>query len=1020
MKPVLYIMIVTMMSWCLWVNIAKAELDAAAQAQAYGAAHPIVDAQRDGSIIAEAEEFQIQPQSTATTCWQARNWGTNYYAATFANTFLSRKAYLSAPAQCDPGAVATRQVRIPTAGRYLVLVRYEAAYRFETQFTVRVEQDGQTVFERRYGGRDQIKIWAFRQRLQTEVAWPWGAVENIVWEGHDAVVRLQPGTATLTLMADQQPEPAAKRHIDLIMLTMDEEAVAHRLEHENYLPLDGLLTQAGDVWMRIHNQSASASETRFNVPNGIEHSPFWIHLRTWEPLAISLGAGQQSEWFEVGHLLDTLNDGQWRLKADSAEPVHYTVELGVRQGEAIESIGQFESHRASLDLAYDANTRYTNRIRLQAQPLFDLIDDLQALPVHGERPQETLIYSVPFDPKPEDATYTAALETWADLMPLTPSTLDAATIGPKPRGYIDVRHLSQANLELHLQDLQREGLADGIAVVSLGDEIGLARPPADDHEGFREWLRAQGLQPADLIPGAVDWEVILYAPDMQTADSQPALFYYSKRYQHAFGINRVKSRTDLVRQYLPHAGIGANYSPHQGHAYLGETYKWVNVFQRDAMTMPWSEDYIWQLPVGTQQMNFMNLDLFRAGIQGKPDAKIHYYVMPHWPGNTPNAWRRQFYGDLGHGMQIVNLFDFRPVQLAYTESHVNLPAMYQTIRQALYELGQFEDIVQSGRVRPGLVALWFSETADIWDDNAGAFAAGKRALYIAVRHHQLPLDIVNDAAAQQNQLAPYDVLYLTDRHVSRAGSEAIAAWVEAGGQLFATAGAGMFDEFNQPNEILQRVMGIRYEALEADERLPMTFIKQDLPYAERLDTVAWEPQDGTLEIPIFAVRQRLTPMSAQVQGRYEDGSAAITIHPYGNGQAMVCGFLPGLSYFQPAIPIRPLDRGATDDAMSHFIPTAFDAAAHALIGAQADGLVRPVSSSEPLVETSVVQADTGVVMPLVNWSGRAIENLELRVNIAVPAARMALASGQPVTARETEEGMVLRFNLDVADALIWR
>ncbi len=533
-------------------------------------------------------------------------------------------------------------------------------------------------------------------------------------------------------------------------------------------------------------------------------------------------------------------------------------------------------------------------------------------------------------------------------------------------------------------------------------------------------MQTQGLTPDDLIPGATDWNEISYAPDTQTANSQPALFYHSKRYQYAFGINRLKVRTDLIRQYLPHAGIGANYSPYHGHVYLGETHKWITVFQQDAMTMPWSEDYIWQLPVGTQQMNFINLDLFRAGIQDKPDAKIDYYVMPHWPGNTPNAWRRQFFGDLGHGMQIVNLFEFRPVQLAFTENHVNLPAMYHSVRQALYELGQFEDIIQTGRVRPGLAALWFSETADIWDDNAGAFAAGKRALYIAVRHQQLPLDIITDTAAQQQRLAPYEVLYLTDRHVSRAGSEAIAAWVEAGGQLFATAGAGMFDEFNQPNDILPAVLGTQYEALESDDGPPIRLIKQDLPYAEPLDAVVWEMPERTLELPIFAVRQRLIPMQAQVQGRYEDNSVAITVHTYGRGRAMVCGFLPGLSYFRPVIPIRPLDRGTTDNAMAHFIPTAFDTIASKLIGKLGEEIMRPVSSSEPLVATHMIEADASVVIPLVNWSGHAIEELEINVNITIPIEHIALASGQPVTPRETALGTAFLLPLDIADALILR
>ena len=91
--------------------------------------------------------------------------------------------------------------------------------------------------------------------------------------------------------------------------------------------------------------------------------------------------------------------------------------------------------------------------------------------------------------------------------------------------------------------------------------------------------------------------------------------------------------------------------------------------------MPWAEDYIFQVPVGSQQMNFLSLDLFRAGIRNNPQAKIHFYVMPHWPGNTPASWRRQFYGDLAHGAKIFNLFEFRPVQAAYTENHCSSPEM---------------------------------------------------------------------------------------------------------------------------------------------------------------------------------------------------------------------------------------------------------------------------------------------------------------------------------------------------------
>ena len=60
-------------------------------------------------------------------------------------------------------------------------------------------------------------------------------------------------------------------------------------------------------------------------------------------------------------------------------------------------------------------------------------------------------------------------------------------------------------------------------------------------------------------------------------------------------------------------------------------------------------------------------------------------------------------------------------------------------------------------------------------------------------------------------------------------------------------------------------------------------------------------------------------------------ATAVVHRKAGRGAATYCGMLPGLSYYQPAIPRRPVDRGATDDSMTHFLPTAFDPEAAGLI-----------------------------------------------------------------------------------------
>ena len=350
----------------------------------YRGKYPVKSAP-DGNFYLEAEEFALE----GANGWEAQPWGENYYAATFANSFLSRKGFLGAPAQAE-NATASIKTTINEAGQYLVLVRYEAAYRFQTQFRIEVEQNGKRIFNRLYGDRDNLKIWAFGQKLKTELAWDWGASENIVWEGHDALTHLKTGIATIRLIAARQPTPAARRNVDLILLTRNKEEVLRRIDSEKYLPLDGLLTQQGDIHLRITNKDTKT--LKLTAKNGTEHSPYWVHQRTWKPLQIEVHDGEASEWTEIGHLLDSLNDGQWDLGINP--PGKVNIELAVTQADGSHKmIHTISGHFETIPLAYDANTRYTQRIRDRKQILYQLLDHLDKQPEHGRTPSETLIFA---------------------------------------------------------------------------------------------------------------------------------------------------------------------------------------------------------------------------------------------------------------------------------------------------------------------------------------------------------------------------------------------------------------------------------------------------------------------------------------------------------------------------------------------------------------------------------------------------------------------------------------------------
>ena len=946
----------------------------------------------DGSIVCEGEEFEIERPG-----WRAQKWGENYYAATFANSFLSRKAFLGAPEQ-GPETSARLTIRVDQAGRYLALVRYEAAYRFETQFRLVIEQRGRTLLDRRYGARDNLKIWAFGKRLQKEVAWDWGAVENVVWEGHEALVDLEPGEATLRLFAGSQPQPAARRNVDLVLLTRDLAGVRRRIDGEGYLPLDGLLTQAGDVWLKVANPGAArltAKSLAFFGAPWQEHSPYWVHQREWKPVVIDVLPASESEWVEVGSTMDALNDGQWGFECTS--PCGLTFGLKEAAG-TITALRHFEAN-GKLPLVGFADTRYARALRTPDEMKAALVGELRAVTTSGRLPTLTPLFA------------TTSIAELYSLFGLTP--IDGSARGP--HGYVDWRGKNAAQLEDLLRPLDAARRKE-ISVVSLGDEIALPQPdPKTASAGFRAFLEQHGAAAADVDSASGgDLQKLEYDASDALRATKPGLFYWSRRYLHQYGISRMKELSDVLRRQLPTAGIGANFSPHGNAAntYLGAVFQWVSCFRQDCLTLPWSEDYAWQMPVASPQLNELSLDLLRAGVRGKDRARLLHYVMPHSPGNTPRMWRRQFHAALAHGMKAVDLFEFNPVWAAYTENHVSDPAMYGAVLRAFKELGTYEDLVQSGRVRGAEAGLFFSETSDIWNDNDGSFGAAKRTLYLAIRHAQVPLDVV----VEDDPLDGYRVLYLTDRHVSRKAARRIADWVRAGGTLFATAAAGSRDEYDQPNAALRGLLPVDRVTIEAPAAAAVRYEKQDLPFAEPVDVVT-SPLGS---FPVFGAVARFPTIDGGIVGRFRDGGSAVSDRPIGKGRVVACAFQPGLSVLKPAIPLRPLDRGATDEAMSHLMPVDFDPAARAVVALAASGLTRPIEVDADHVEATLIESATGTLVPLVNWTAAAKRGVS--VTLRVPTrGKATLASGGVVTELRNGAERVVRLDtLDAADILILR
>lgn len=977
-------------------------------------------------LFVEAEDFQPLEGD-----WQVKDFGTNYYASTLAISFLSRGRYLGAP---DQGEVsrAIREVEIPRAGTFEVWARYEQPYDYAVEFDIAIEQEGKVVFQRGYGRKDNPKLWPFRQGFKPQVLWDWGPSDNIVWEGRGAKVELKPGKARLTLTKGPQKDPqSARRNVDVIVLTDDYEGIEKQIKQASYLPLDGWLTQAGDVFIRVTNVEGSGA-IGLRVGPCTEHSPYWVHVRDW-PGQLWIGKtsaaglkpedylqpGESSPLVEVGQFFDTLNAFQWRVSvvgSDGRPLPNRKVRIGffdAQQKAMREDI--FTTDPAGQVVFFlDGDLRRTRRIRTVDEDLDALLKTVTAFPPKGKRPEKYLIYgimgaSAGVTPGSRTAELVQSLE-----LALGSNTLPFIQL-PEKNGYIDVRHVATKDLRSYCEKLKSEGKAERLKVVSLGDEIhigGAAKSP-DDDPAFREFLKGRNVNPADLDLKSLDEARI------ELQDKSSRLYYWSHMFSFEKALNEYKERTQILEEVFgKHITVGANYSPHP--YYWPKEGQWVRAFKRRAMTLPWGEDYVWQVPEASPQIIGYLLSAFRCGAADH-DLPIHWYVMPHHPGTTPDNFRRAYYTAIGHGAKQINFFCATPLSVAYTENYVVSEAteMWKAIYDVVQETGQFEHVAFDAKTRRGDCAILISFAQDLWDTDP-AYNHERKCLYLALRQSGYTVDFITEEDIQKGELKRRRIrsLFIVGNHLERATANVIKEWVKGGGSLGGYAGGGFFDEHNQPMDILNEVYGISGQKVERHAKVIMT--KHELPRLKPLDRITTEIQGVRRECDAIAFKQTFTVKDAIVEGKYRDGSPAVLRKEYGEGVAMLFGSFVCSAYIRQAIPLRPVDRSTVPEGFNHFLPTEYDGELVDLVTAPAGwGSCRyDVVTNNPLVETVVMDGPNGVAVAVINWTPKP-QDLTLTVQY-VPNQFSKVTSIQKGPLGSIRRGIVVDFKLtvDVADMIL--
>ncbi|MCX5662059.1 MAG: hypothetical protein NTW19_20460 [Planctomycetota bacterium] len=973
-------------------------------------------------IVAEGEAFKPLDDKG----WKPTHQDDSYASHTYGGMWSTHGGLLGAPASAV-GSVATQSVVVTAAGDYRVWSKYQAPPYFNYLHQVDVVQNGKTVFTHVYGKRGTPRLWSFGAR-STELWWYWGSDHDTAESPDEARAKLEVGNAEIRITAVANPAPAGDRFVDFILLTTNPADAPTRGTPATLFAIDAL--QAAHLYIRFQNSTAEPAEIA------------WLRKGHYQPGGYAGGKGklpgapvppgQWSPWVDIGPNLRLLhNEGVWLTLPDATVvPVQFA-----RDAEGKELVGDMkvvngEAVNVPIDITWNKAAR--------VMPSRDLAAQVVALckkwrTVNGGK-------------KPAEIAYFGSFLGGQDWLMALKDALGYNTGLPDPYTHLEVDGYHQhaktpAGIEGLAQNMDDKSRAR-MNTISFGDEITIGRIDFADpamQTAFTAWLKEHGITEADLgLP--IDKALLT------DHDANPHVGWYANLFSDEQRFAHFREMTQLARKLFgPQVQTGANYSPHGQPQYYGALNQWVDIFRHNGMTMYWAEDYIFSVPQVPQMISWMFATMHCATKYNH--QLIHFYVMPHAPGQTPENLRRSMVFAVGSGAAHIDSFWVGPQEL-WTENFVSwgYNDIFRVLHESIFDSGEVEKISRHGVRRVGRVGVVLSRATafnearvkvDAAKDPFVALCANamtprkakdgtelppitaqilcrleQQMLFLALKHAGHNPELITEDDIMDGCLKNFDAVYFAGEWADHRAVAKLDAWVNEGGVLFADAGCGARNQFDEADERMAQLLGLKASPASKDHYVIRPLL--ELPLAKPIDTLTLAGE----AIPAIAMKQVLTPAGAKVLGTWSDGSPAATVNAHGKGKAFAVGTLAGVSYMKTALKVIPYARGGRHTVYN---PVDFAPAATKLarLGIDAASVPRDVVCSNPLVEPVVIDSPAGTLVTLVNWTNAPIKGLTVTVKMpAAPKAAKSVQRQQDLPVKFAEGAATFSVDLDEADYVV--
>lgn len=960
-------------------------------------------------VVAEGERFVTTGDENG---WSVVHQEQSYATQAFGGMWVTHGGLLRAPAGSE-AAVARQTVAIPESGDYRVWSKYQAPPYFHYLHRVEVWQGGRKRFAHNYGDMNAERMYSFFGKTvyglppKKQVWFSWG-VDHDAAEAPRNTVRLSKGAAEVRLVSLEADGPQGDRFVDFVLLTTSKEDTCQGWEKHGQAksPFIFEAIHSTPIYFRFRNTTGKAAKARLFTHFG--HFTWHCGPKRGVVPNEAVPPGQWSPWVNINRVVELITDEGLQVTlidgaSDAKQPPalatgRFNVEFALDE-RGRNRLGELSlSNGETIHFPVDVTWNREKKLRLSKGIAADLVQLSREAKAHGTRGEGPARWRKAAPNKPRHiaiyGSFQRSKQPWAVELK---DALGYNTLLPDQYTHLPVDGYHQ---HLYNPDQIRD-FAEKLGarrrkfrVCSLGDEIHLGRINFSDPkyvEPFRNWLRQRRVTAKDLgMP-----------IEKATLNGSGRIPWYARQFSAEQRFAHYRNLNTVARQaFGPQVLCGANFSPHHGVMYYGNPLQWVDAFKHRAMSMFWTEDYLFFVPELPQTISFMFARMHCAvKYHGQP---IHMYVMPHAPGQPAEYFRRNVLLSIGAGAKHIDHFWVAP-QENYSENYVSWQYRdtFRAIFESNYDIAAVEPLLVGARRRPARVAVVTGKATALNEDAApvnvqadrflkSCHLAGKpvqnicrkdqQLIYLALRQAQYQVDLITEEDIfAEDRLDQYKVVHFAGEWIHEKTVPKLEAWVRNGGILYASTGLGHLNQYNERDGALLALLGVSTGPPTKNlyHHRPLL----ELPLAEAVDSSL----SSDLDLQAIAFQQKLKPAAAEVRTlvRWRDGTAAVTERPLGRGKVFAVGTAMGASFWKTALRPLPWARGGR---VNLYNPVDFSPDARRVmnLGVDAALLEREVVASHPSIEGWLLDNPRGTLLTLINWSNQ--DRLEpLQVTLRMPA-----------------------------------